>query len=290
VNPWEIWFFTVLTAAISFAGYVTMRVFGPGKGVVISGLAGALASSAAVTLAFARRASAGGPVRPLAGAAVLAAMVSVLRVLVVLTLVKQELAFVLAPPLLAAGLVLGAIGAAMVMRKADGTETETDLGNPFDLVPLLVFAASFGVVAAASAALTQYFGSASVIVTSGVSGVMDVDVATLTAARLAGEGAAVASLGRPHGPIAPADAETEIVGERHRHDGFKLDAAAGALFVGNERAERVVVHAGEVDIRQEGGVARQLDAIAQHDLRRAAEADAVPALFLADDRRIGDRR
>lgn len=55
VNPWEIWFFTVLTAAISYAGYIAIRILGPGKGVLISGLAGAIVSSTAVTVAFARR-------------------------------------------------------------------------------------------------------------------------------------------------------------------------------------------------------------------------------------------
>jgi hypothetical protein len=34
VNPWEIWFFTVLTAAISYAGNIAIRIFGPGKGVL----------------------------------------------------------------------------------------------------------------------------------------------------------------------------------------------------------------------------------------------------------------
>ena len=64
VNPWEIWAFTVLTAAISYGGYIAVRVFGPGKGVLLSGLARALVSSTAVTVAFARRAAAGEPVRP----------------------------------------------------------------------------------------------------------------------------------------------------------------------------------------------------------------------------------
>jgi uncharacterized membrane protein (DUF4010 family) len=191
VNPWEIWLFTVLTAAISFAGYVTMRVFGPGRGVLISGLAGALVSSTAVTVAFARRASAGGPVRPLTGAAVLAAMISVLRVLVLLTLVKQELALAVAAPLLAAAAVLGAVGGLMVARGADSAQTDAKLGNPFDLGPLLLFAGSFLVVAAASAALTQQFGSASVVFTSGISGIMNVDVASLTAARMAGDAVSV---------------------------------------------------------------------------------------------------
>ncbi|MDP3895475.1 MAG: MgtC/SapB family protein, partial [Mesorhizobium sp.] len=67
-NPWEIWFFTVLTAAISFVGYFAVRILGPTRGMLVSGLAGAVVSSTAVTVAFARTAKSGGNVWPLAGA------------------------------------------------------------------------------------------------------------------------------------------------------------------------------------------------------------------------------
>ena len=155
VNPWEIWFFTVLTAAISYGGYIAVRVFGPGKGVLISGLAGALVSSTAVTIAFARRAAVGEMVTPLAAGASLAAMISVLRVLTIVALVKPAVALAAAPPALAAGLVFGLFGAAILWRGSHETAAEPRLGNPFDLAPLLIFAVSFAVVAAISAALTQ---------------------------------------------------------------------------------------------------------------------------------------
>ena len=51
-NPREIWFFTVLIATISFAGYIAVRVLGPSRGLLVSSLAGALASSTAVTVAL----------------------------------------------------------------------------------------------------------------------------------------------------------------------------------------------------------------------------------------------
>lgn len=187
VNPWEIWAFTVLTAAISYGGYIAVRVFGPGKGVLISGLAGALVSSTAVTIAFARRAAAGEPVRPLAGGANLAAMISVLRVLVIVTLVKPTVALTMAAPALAAALVFGLVGAALLVRGSNSGPAAPRLGNPFDLGPLLLFAASFVLVAAISAWLAKSVGNAGVVVTSGLSGVLDVDIAALSAARLAGQ-------------------------------------------------------------------------------------------------------
>lgn len=187
INPWQIWFFTVLTAAISYVGYIALRTLGPTRGVLISGFAGAVVSSTAVTIAFARRAMAGELARPLAAGACLAAMISCLRVLTVVAIIKPELALAIAGPALAAALVFSAFGAVLLWRTQPAAASQTKLGNPFDLVPLLAFAASFALVAAASAALTQRMGAGGVIVTSGLSGIVDVDVAALSAARLAGD-------------------------------------------------------------------------------------------------------
>ncbi|MCZ7594561.1 MAG: MgtC/SapB family protein [Hyphomicrobium sp.] len=40
VNPREVWLMTIFIAALSFAGYVAIRMAGPGLGLLLSGLAG----------------------------------------------------------------------------------------------------------------------------------------------------------------------------------------------------------------------------------------------------------
>lgn len=185
VNPWEIWFFTVLTAGISFAGYVAVRWLGPGKGVLVSGLAGALVSSTAVTIAFARRARVTESVRPLAAGACLAAMISALRVVTIVSVVKPEVGMAMAAPALTAALIFALVGGTLLLPGFTSPDADTDVGNPFELMPLLIFAASFAAVAGTSAALTQWIGSTGIFWTSALSGVLDVDVASLSAARLA---------------------------------------------------------------------------------------------------------
>ncbi|MGE5388653.1 MAG: MgtC/SapB family protein, partial [Hyphomicrobiales bacterium] len=54
INPHEIWLLTVLIAAVSFAGYVAVKVVGYRRGITVAGLAGGLASSTATTAALAR--------------------------------------------------------------------------------------------------------------------------------------------------------------------------------------------------------------------------------------------
>jgi uncharacterized membrane protein (DUF4010 family) len=184
LNPWEIWFFTVLIAAISFAGYIAVRVLGPSRGLLVSALAGALASSTAVTVALARMAHPAPAARPLAGAAALAGMVSVLRVLAVAGLLRPAILPEIAGPALAAAAVLAAAGLALLLRASASVEPGEMLRNPFELRALLVFAALFAVVSTVSAMVVGRFGSTSLPATAALSGMFDVDVAVLSALRL----------------------------------------------------------------------------------------------------------
>jgi uncharacterized membrane protein (DUF4010 family) len=184
VNPFEIWFFTVLTASISYGGYIAVRILGPSKGLVLSSLTGALVSSTAVTAAFARRAAAGGPVRSLSGGASLAAMVSALRVLALVALVKPIVALHFAGPAVTAAAIFGLAGAVLIGRSAQKTGPEPKIGNPFDLGPLLLFAGSFAAVALLSAFLMRNAGASSIMLAASLSGLADVDVAALSAVRM----------------------------------------------------------------------------------------------------------
>lgn len=184
LNPWEIWFFTVLIATISFAGYVAVRVLGSTRGLLVSALAGALASSTAVTVALSRMAKGVPQVHPLVGAAALAGMVSILRVLVVASVLRLEVLAHVAVPALCAAAVLGATGVALLFYGRGDQQPDDVLRNPFELQALLGFAAFFAVVSTASAALVDQFGGASLPATSALSGMFDVDVAVLSAVRL----------------------------------------------------------------------------------------------------------
>ncbi|MEP9390218.1 MgtC/SapB family protein [Mesorhizobium sp. KR9-304] len=186
LNPREIWFFTVLVAAISFLGYVAVRILGSTRGLLVSAVAGAVVSSTAVTVALARTAKAGGSPLPLAGAAALAAMVSILRVCVVVMLVEPAPISKIAPPALAAALCFAACGA-LLLRRSDGQAAgETLTRNPFEIGPLLLFALLFAIVSMISAAFAGRVGGSGLLATSALSALFDVDVAVLSTLRLIG--------------------------------------------------------------------------------------------------------
>ncbi|MGL4325812.1 MAG: MgtC/SapB family protein [Beijerinckiaceae bacterium] len=186
INPREIWIFTVLTATISFAGYAAIKIAGASKGIVISALAGAVVSSTAVTVAFARRAAAGEPARMLAGGAALAGGVSLVRTAIVAMLLAPALLPLLAAPIAAAAVVFLLTGFFLVRDGNAAADNTSTIGNPFELKPLLLFALAFAAVSAISVWLTGRYGQSGIYLSSAVVGLLDVDVATLSAARLAG--------------------------------------------------------------------------------------------------------
>jgi len=195
-NPWEVWFLTVLMASISFAGYVAVRILGTTRGLLVSSLAGAIVSSTAVTLALARNAVSASNPLPLAGAASLAAMVSVLRVCVVILIIEPSVFAPVGVPAIAAALAFAACGALMLSRGNGDGESGAVARNPFELGPLLLFALLFAFVATASAGLAAQFGGRGLLATSALAGTFDVDVSVLGALRLIRHSVPVETVGK----------------------------------------------------------------------------------------------
>jgi uncharacterized membrane protein (DUF4010 family) len=195
LNPWEIWFFTVLTAAISYLGYIAVRLLGATRGLILSALSGAVISSTAVTLALGRTAKSGGSPYPLAGAASLAAMVSIARVALIVAVVEPQVLTAMGPAL-AAALGFGLCGALLLLLgRSDLEGVDAGTRSPFDLGPLLMFALLFAVVATANAALAGHVGAQGLVATTAISGAIDVDVAVLSALRLVGTSATADTAG-----------------------------------------------------------------------------------------------
>lgn len=183
-NPWQVWFLTVLTASISYSGYIAVRVMGPSRGLLIGGLAGGLASSTAAVAALARKAHTNGLALEGAAAAQLACLVSLGRVATLVAVLAPAVLATIAPAILPAMAVYGLTAGLVLARKRGAIPAGTEHGNPFDLLPLLVFAALLGSFSLLSAVLVARIGDRSLLMTSAASGLIDIDVATVTALRL----------------------------------------------------------------------------------------------------------
>lgn len=186
INLREIWLFSILVAGFSYAGYLGMRILGPSRGILVAALSGGLVSSTAVTVAFARRAAGGEDAAVLAAGAAVAGAVSLVRVLVVVSLIRPELFAELAGIAVPAAVIFLLPAGRILLKGIGKTEGGAALGNPFELLPVIGFAVLLAVIGLAAAFVNQRFGSAGLYPLGMISGLADVDAFSVSTARLAG--------------------------------------------------------------------------------------------------------
>lgn len=188
LNPAEIWLLAILIAAISFVGYVAVRVLGERKGIVVAAVAGGMASSTATTLSFARLAREHPKsTRLLAAGTLLAGVVMLARIVVLGGLLKPDLLATLLWPALAAACVL--LLAVTVLLAGTGKSPEApklEVKSPFELGTVLWLATLIAAIMLIAKLLAGSVGNAGLFVLAAVSGIADVDALTLSMARLAG--------------------------------------------------------------------------------------------------------
>lgn len=189
LNPAEIWFLAILIAAISFGGYVSVKLFGERRGVLVAALAGGLASSTATTLTLSRVARTQPAATPLLAAGILlAGMVSVSRVLLIALVLNRALLPALATAA-AAALTITGLAVMLLLRRggAGPTQTSPTLNNPLELGTALQLAGVIAVILVAAELTRRFLGDAGLLLAAAAAGIADVDAITVAMARLAGQ-------------------------------------------------------------------------------------------------------
>lgn len=191
LNPYQIWWAVVLIAALSFAGYVAIRILGERNGPLAFGILGGLASSTATTVTAARFARlAPAECEAFAGAIGAASAVMMVRVAVLLA-IFAPLLLALAWPALAAGAaasLLTGVGLTLLGR-AQETDAALTLKPPDDLWFAVTLGGLLALAGVAIVYAERALGDAGLYALAGLSGTVDVDVFTLSAARNAGRSA-----------------------------------------------------------------------------------------------------
>jgi len=187
INPYEIWLLAILIAAISFSGYVAVRVFGDQLGLVLTAIAGGLASSTATTLAFARLGRAHpASARLLSAGILLSGVVMMIRVGSVAVALNGPLLTLLAPPLVGAAAILALGSAILLFRNTKQENPDLRIDNPLAIGTALKLAAFIAGVMLAVELLRGMFGNFGVLIVAAFSGVADVDAVTISMARMGG--------------------------------------------------------------------------------------------------------
>ncbi|MCC7557343.1 MAG: DUF4010 domain-containing protein [Methanobacteriaceae archaeon] len=183
-NPYQIWLMVVFISAISYAGYVFMKLIGAERGLGVTGIIGGLVSSTAVVTAMAGRVRESDfLIKAAVFASVIASSMMFLRVLFEVLVINSELIPLLLVPMLCMGF-LGILLAVIIWKKTDVKDigAEVKLENPFSLKPAFIFGALFLAILFITRIADLYFGSSGLYVASIISGVADVDAITISMA------------------------------------------------------------------------------------------------------------
>jgi len=193
LNPRTIWFFVVLISALSFVGYFAIRVLGPRRGHLATGLFGGIVSSTATTAALARLGRRDkAAVYSLASGIALANAVMAIRMTVIVAAIDPELAKTAAWPLGWAAAIALVMTLLLWQRGRTGTAAETmEIQNPFELGPALRFAAVLAVTLVLARFLEDRYGQSGIQVLAAIAGLVDVDAITLTVARNTTQGGSI---------------------------------------------------------------------------------------------------
>lgn len=202
LNPYEIWWMVVLIAGLSFCGYVAVRLIGPERGVMLTGLLGGLTSSTAATLNFARLSrQSEGAERLLAAGAAVACATMLPRLLLVVGVLNLPLLLLLIAPLGGAALVTY-LGAGLLWHRPRGKQSAVSVRveNPFEFWLAVRFGLLLAAIMLLARLVPHWLGEPGVFLLAGISGLGDVDAISLSMARFGGaavslQGAAISLQG-----------------------------------------------------------------------------------------------
>ena len=199
LNPRQLWLFVVLISALSMIGYIATRWLGPGRGALITGIAGGMASSTATTLAFSRQSrdlDNSAVVQPLVSGTLLAWAIMFVRVLVVSFAVTPALVWHLAPPIFGMSLATLAIVGFLHLRHRAKTKGKSGGANltvstPFSLTQAVKFGLLYAAILLVVKIVGEFQAGAGLYLVAAIAGSTDVDAITLSMSEYARGGSQV---------------------------------------------------------------------------------------------------
>jgi uncharacterized membrane protein (DUF4010 family) len=193
LNPRHIWWIVVLVVGIDVTAFIAHKLFAGRAGTLLGGILGGLVSSTATTMSWARRSRADAADTPAAAAVILIASATVFaRVLAFLAALSPALFLHSALRFLLLGTALFA-GLLFTRGAAAPVPSQDPQRNPSELKPALLFAGFYTLALLAVAAAKAQFGPTGLYAVALLAGLTDVDVVTLSSARLASEGQMLAA-------------------------------------------------------------------------------------------------
>lgn len=185
LNPHGLWLLVVLVMAIGGCGHVATRILGPRFGLSIAGFASGFASSTATMGSMAGRAAKEpASMRAAVAGGAFSTVSTFIQMAVLLATVSRPTLWLLAPALMAGGLVAGVYGLVFAVRAPLPQAPASDTGRAFSIATALGLAALMAVMLVVAAILRDQLGETGVFAGAAVAGFLDTHSAAISIASL----------------------------------------------------------------------------------------------------------
>lgn len=187
LNLRTVWKFTVLVMAVSAAGHVALRLFGPRLGLPLAGFASGFISSTVTIGAMGQRVVAAPSLMgPAVAGAVLSSISTLVLMAAVLLAISPATLRALLVPLACSGAAALAYGATFLLRAIRQPPVASiEAGRPFKLQAALTLALMAAAVLVGAAALNAWLGSRGIALAALLGGFVDAHAAAASVATLA---------------------------------------------------------------------------------------------------------
>lgn len=196
IDPWGIislfnaWLMVVFVSAISFVGYILVKVIGTQKGLNLTAFVGGLASSTATTISLSEQSRRNKKIiLPFLSAILVTSTVMFGRAIFEVAVLNRDLLPYMA--LVLGVMIFTSLMLLLILWVRANKKTkpqELELSSPFRLWPALQFGLLYIFILMATHFGNFYFGQKGIYVASFISGLADIDAITLSLSNLAATG------------------------------------------------------------------------------------------------------
>ncbi len=190
-NPYKTWIMAIIISALSFIGYIAIKILGEKHGVLITGAAGGVISSTAVSITLSKIFPKKNSFLKIYTAGICISWTFMfIRVFIETLIIDIKLAKIISIPYLLTSII--GIGYVYYLYK-NSSLTQISFKNkqleknPLQLSEAIKFAILFGVIYGAIYFVKNRYGDIGVYVVSVISGITDVDAITLSLSEMAKE-------------------------------------------------------------------------------------------------------
>ncbi|MEM5772824.1 MAG: DUF4010 domain-containing protein [Candidatus Aenigmatarchaeota archaeon] len=184
INPFLIWSSVVIVLSLSFSAYILMKIFGPKKGIILSGILGGIISSVAVTISMASDAKKNRRIFYSAIFSIIVASSTMfLRMFFISAIFNYSLILMLLPLVILS--VLGYFISLSFIEKIKREKPKLILRSPLDLKTALRFGLFFMLTMIIISVSKNYFNEAVVYPIAFITGLADVDAIVISLSSLA---------------------------------------------------------------------------------------------------------